>query len=112
MLIAENNKWRIRCRTDRGDEDYALTMAEGRFTFYLHGRVEKVTFIKALQRIKKEVQKSGENFFFITFGGYFGIWLTLEDIEFILANLPMTKADKQVAILEEYDISKTTVSKH
>ena len=112
MLIAENGRWRIRCRTDRGDEDYALTMAEGRFTFYLHGKAEKITFVRALQKIKKEAQENGTNLFFIAFGGYFGIWLTLEDIDFMLASLPMTEAERQVSILQEYDISFATVTKH
>ena len=110
MLIAANNRWRIRCRTDRGDEDYALTMAEGRFTFYLHGRAEKIAFVKALQKVKEDAQ--GESLFFIAFGGYFGIWLTLEDIKFILASLPLSEAERQVAILQEYDISSATVTKH
>jgi len=112
MLIAENGRWRIRCRVDLGDEEYALTMAEGRFTFYLHGRKEKVAFVKALEGIKGEIKESKENLFFIAFGGYFGVWLTAEDIDFILANLPISEAEKQVAVPQEYDISHAKITKH
>ena len=33
-LLAENKYWRIRVRTDNGEEDYAITKATGRYSFY------------------------------------------------------------------------------
>jgi len=109
MIIADNGTWRIRMRTDRGSEDYAITTGEGRFTFYLHGKAEKIAFIKALEATKKQAEKDKSDVFFMAFGGYFGIWLTLTDIEFLLANLPVSEAEKQIST-EAYriDVSRTT----
>ena len=74
-------------------------MAEGRFTFYLHGKTEKIMFYKTIEAIIRDHPE--DNIFFLAFGGYFGIWLTRDDIKFLLESLPMSEAEKQIGLKRE-----------
>ena len=46
---------------------------------------------------------------FLTFGGWFALWLTAEDVAFLLANLPMTDTEKQASINAEVVDEKITI---
>ena len=110
-LLAENNYWRIRVRTDNGEEDYAITKATGRYSFYLHGRMEKIIFVKKLETLKQAYLETGEKNWTMYFDSpvlsdsgldiEFAIGLTIEDIEFFLANIPLTESERQMKVEEE-----------
>ena len=101
-IIAENKNWRI--RQAEGDS-YALTCAEGHFTFYIKNRNEKIAFYNVLKSAKVETKDIA----FITFGGWFALYLTVEDITFLLKNLPMTDAEKEASIDAEVVNEKITI---
>jgi len=89
-IVAENENWRI--RQAEGD-NYALTCGKGHFTFYIKGRNEKLVFYNMLVSAKAEMK----DVVFLTFGGWFALWLTVEDVDFLLENLPMTEAEKEAS---------------
>ena len=90
-IVAENEDWRI--RQAKGD-NYALTCGKGHFTFYIKGRDEKLVFYKALMSAKAEMKDVA----FLMFGGWFALWLTVEEVDFLLENLPMTEAEKEASV--------------
>ena len=110
-LVAENKYWRIRVRTDNGEEDYAITKATGRYSFYLHGRMEKIIFVKKLETLKQAYLDTGEKNWTMYFDSpvlsesgldiEFAIGLSIEDIEFFLANIPLTESERQMKVEEE-----------
>lgn len=117
-LIAQNENWRVRVRTETGEEEYALTKGTGRYTFYLHGRREKLIFYKKLQTIMKAYEESGkkENLWTLCFDSpqqpmEFCIGLLIKDIEFLLEAIPVTEAEKQMQVEEEiiYDEKKYNI---
>jgi len=89
--VAENEDWRI--RQAEGD-NYALTCGKGHFTFYIKGREEKLAFYNALMSAKAEMKDVA----FLMFGGWFALWLTVEGVDFLLENLPMTEAEKEASV--------------
>jgi len=101
-IIAENGNWRIR---QAEDDNYALTCAKGHFTFYIKGENEKLVFYNMLKSVEAKIKDVA----FITFGGWFALWLTAEDVAFLLKNLPMTDAEKQASITAEIVDEKITI---
>ena len=107
-LIAQNQNWRIRARTEMGEEQYAITKASGRYTFYLYGRTEKLIFYKKLQTIIKSYEESDkkEDLWTLCFDSpqqpmEFCIALLIKDIKFLLEAIPVTEAEKQMQVEEE-----------
>jgi len=101
-IIAENGNWRIR---QAEDDNYAFTCAEGHFTFYIKSKNEKLVFYNALKSVEAKMKEVA----FITFGGWFALWLTREDVAFLLVNLPMSDAEKQASINAEIMDEKITI---
>jgi len=101
-IIAENGNWRIR---QAEDDNYAFTCAKGHFTFYVRNRNEKIAFYNALKAAEAEIKDVA----FVTFGGWFALYLTVEDITFLLKNLPMTDAEKKASINAEIMDEKITI---
>ena len=101
-IIAENGNWRIR---QAEDDNYALTCAKGHFTFYIKGKNEKLVFYNMLKSVQAEIKDVA----FITFGGWFALWLTAEDVAFLLENLPMTDAEKEASVSAEIVDEKITI---
>jgi len=101
-IIAENENWRIR---QAEDDNYALTCAKGHFTFYIKGKNEKLVFYNTLKSVEAKMKEVA----FLTFGGWFALWLTTEDVAFLLKNIPMTEAEKQASINAEVVDEKITI---
>ncbi|HDD43978.1 MAG TPA: hypothetical protein ENG63_03850 [Candidatus Desulfofervidus auxilii] len=102
IILAENQNWRIRAAIDSKNESYAITNSIGRFTFYLYGKSEKIAFYNTLKRVYEEIKNDDlSNLYFFAFGGWFGIWLTKEDIVFFLENLPFSETEEQIKMEEE-----------
>jgi len=101
-IIAENQNWRIR---QAESDNYAFTCAEGHFTFYIKNRDEKIAFYNVLKAAEAEIKDIA----FVTFGGWFALYLTAEDITFLLENLPMTNAEKEAAVNAETINEKITI---
>jgi len=101
-VIAENENWRIR---QAEDDNYALTCGKGHFTFYIKGKNEKLVFYNMLKSVETKVKDVA----FITFGGWFALYLTVEDIAFLLENLPMTEAEKEASMSAEMVDEKITI---
>ncbi|MHA1974608.1 MAG: hypothetical protein ACTSW1_16530 [Candidatus Hodarchaeales archaeon] len=106
-LIKENENWRVRKRGD----DFAVTSRKGRFTFYLHGSIEKVIFVRGLKAAYQHSQLTGREFYFFLLNAFFGMWLSVEDIKFLLDAFPLSESEKQLAI-EEETLSQGTASLH
>ena len=90
-IIAENENWRIR---QASGDNFAITCGKVHFTFYIQGRDEKLAFYNILKILQERV----EDVAFVTFGGWFGLYLTPEDITFFLENLPVSDAEKEVSV--------------
>jgi len=101
-VIAENKDWRIR---QAEDDNYAITCAKGHFTFYLKDKNEKLVFYNMLKSVEAKIKDVA----FITFGGWFALWLTTEDVAFLLEHLPMTDAEKEASINAEIVDEKITI---
>lgn len=111
MILAENQNWRIRAAIVGKEENYAITNSIGRFTFYLYGKNEKIAFYNTLKEIYEEIKNDdSSNLYFFAFGGWFGIWLTKEDIIFFLENLPVNEVEKQT-IIDKEEIFKYEIKK-
>ena len=95
MVIADNGRWRIRFREVKGEESYAITNGEGRFTFYLLNKAEKIAFLKIIEQLAK---KEDDDLFFLTFDASFGIWLNKDDIKFFLTSIPYSESEKIISI--------------
>jgi len=106
-LIAQNQNWRVRSCLIKGEEEYAITKESGRFTLYLHGRMEKLVFYKKLQSILESYKEgTKENLWTICFDSAqspmeFCVTLTIDDVRFLLEALPTTEAEKQMRVEEE-----------
>ncbi len=85
---------RVRHRTIDGEPYYAITVAEGHFTFYLNGRVEKVAFVKALQSALAEVVGDSIE---VAYRDRFVVRLRRDEAEYILKQIPLTPAEEQLA---------------
>lgn len=86
-------KVRVRHRVIDGEPYYAITVADGHFTFYLNGRAEKVAFCKAVKEALREEGNAVE----VAYLDRFTVRLTHEEARYILSQIQLTPAEEQLA---------------
>jgi len=94
-VASKDGTWVVRCL----EGEYALTNRPGCYTIYLHTSEQKITFIHALRAALDVMKKLGEEIACV-YTGWVALYLTQNDIKFLLETIKLNEVEEQVANTE------------
>ncbi len=102
--MVENERLKIKKGfTRNGTLSYAIVFKKARVAIYL-GTEEKITLIKLLRDVLKKSEDPNKIAYgtYVSFGnGEILIFFTIEDIKFILKNIPLEPHEENLILKEE-----------
>lgn len=108
----KEGQWIIAHLTYKGVDCWTVSKEVGRFTFYIHGPMEKVFFVYSLEQIQEAMEKEPNTKFFFAYGHQMGFWVEKQDVNILLKHIVLTEKEKQIKETLKSDKATTTYTYH